>query len=114
VNQVGGKIRELRRELNLTQSELASRIGIQQSDLSRMERGKYRVSLDALLKILGELNMTVAEFFDDTAKHPLTPRYRRLLQEFGALDAQSQREVEDFIAFKRSQSAARRREREDL
>src|SRR6185503_12697597 len=45
VQLVGRKIRRLRKERHLTQTELSSRIGIQQSDLSRMEKGEYRVRL---------------------------------------------------------------------
>ena len=41
VQLVGRKIRQLRKERKLTQNELASRIGVQQSDLSRMEKGDY-------------------------------------------------------------------------
>ena len=36
-NEVGQKIRELRKKANLTQQELAGMIGIKQSNLSRME-----------------------------------------------------------------------------
>ena len=50
---VGRKIRQLRRQRKLTQVELAEKIGIHQSDLSRMEQGEYKVGLDTLLKILG-------------------------------------------------------------
>ena len=39
VQLVGRKIRRLRKERHLTQTELSARIGIQQSDLSRMEKG---------------------------------------------------------------------------
>ena len=49
---VGRKIRQLRRQRKLTQVELAERVGIHQSDLSRMEQGEYKVGLDTLLKIL--------------------------------------------------------------
>jgi transcriptional regulator with XRE-family HTH domain len=52
VATIGGRLRRLRKERNLTQAELARQIGIQQSDLSRMEKGEYRVSLDNLVKIL--------------------------------------------------------------
>src|SRR6266566_3397771 len=58
---VGRKIRQLRRQRKLTQVELADRIGVHQSDLSRMEQGEYKVGLDTLLKILGtfELNSRI-------------------------------------------------------
>lgn len=40
-----------RRELNLTQEELAYRIGTQKSNISRLESGNYNPSLDFLSKL---------------------------------------------------------------
>jgi DNA-binding XRE family transcriptional regulator len=40
-----------RRELNLTQEELAYRIGTQKSNISRFESGNYNPSLDFLSKL---------------------------------------------------------------
>ncbi len=103
VQLVGRKIRELRKRHRLTQTELAARIGIQQSDLSRMEQGQYRVSLDTLFKILAEFEMGIAEFFGEVGQRgTITPRDARVLRDFKSLDDREQREVEEFIAFKRS------------
>jgi len=55
----------MRKERNLTQADLARQIGIQQSDLSRMEKGEYRVSLDNLFKILGAFDLEISDFFGD-------------------------------------------------
>ena len=74
VQLVGRKIRELRKEHKLTQVELSSRLGIQQSDLSRMEKGEYRVSLDTLFRILAEFKVSIGEFFEGVAKESITPR----------------------------------------
>lgn len=103
VQLVGPKIRQLRKERKLTQTELASRIGIQQSDLSRMEKGEYRVSLDTLFKILAEFNVSISEFFDDVAKQSLSPRDVQVVRDLRKLPHDARREVEAFIAFKRSQ-----------
>ena len=102
VQLVGRKIRELRKEHKLTQVELSSRLGIQQSDLSRMEKGEYRVSLDTLFRILAEFKVSIGEFFEGVAKESITPRDVQLVQSFNALSEDVQREVEEFIAFKRS------------
>jgi transcriptional regulator with XRE-family HTH domain len=104
VQLVGRKIRQLRKEQKLTQTELSRRIGIQQSDLSRMEKGEYRVSLDTLFRILAEFNLSVGEFFDDVARESLGPREVQVVREFQNLDEDAQREVRDFIAFKRAQA----------
>jgi transcriptional regulator with XRE-family HTH domain len=108
VQLVGRKIRQLRKEHKLTQVELSARLGIQQSDLSRMEQGEYRVSLDTLFRILTEFKMGIGEFFEGVAQESITPRDVQLVQEFNSLPRDAQREVEDFIAFKRVQIGGER------
>jgi transcriptional regulator with XRE-family HTH domain len=104
VQLVGPKIRQLRKERKLTQTDLASRIGIQQSDLSRMEKGEYRVSLDTLFKILGEFNVSISEFFGDVTKEDLTPSDVKVVHDLKHLPGDARREVEAFISFKRAQT----------
>jgi transcriptional regulator with XRE-family HTH domain len=113
VQLVGRKIRELRKEHKLTQVELSARLGIQQSDLSRMEKGEYRVSLDTLFRILAEFKMSIGEFFEGVAKESITPRDVRLIQDINALPQDARREVEDFIAFKRSKESRQGEGEED-
>lgn len=105
VELVGRKIRKLRKERKLTQTELAARIGVQQSDLSRMEKGEYRVSLDTLFRILAEFKLSIGEFFDDLTQESVTPRDLQIMRSLKAMDEETRREVEDFIAFKRSQAS---------
>lgn len=102
VQLVGRKIRQLRKQRKLTQTELSSRIGIQQSDLSRMEKGEYRVRLDTLFRILAEFEMSMGEFFDEVNREAITPKDAKLLRDIKTLDEGSQREIEGFIAFKRA------------
>ena len=45
-----------RKELNMTQEELAERSGIKQSNISRIEKGTYNPSLSSLKKIAKGLN----------------------------------------------------------
>ena len=105
VQLVGHKIRQLRKEHKLTQVQLSSRVGIPQSDLSRIELGEYRVSLDTLFRVLAEFRMGIGEFFDDLARETLTPREQQMVRDFASLDGETQREVQDFIAWKRAQAA---------
>ena len=114
VQLVGPKIRQLRKERKLTQTELASRIGIQQSDLSRMEKGEYRVSLDTLFKILAVFNVSISEFFDDVNKESLTPRDVQVVRDLKRLPGSARREVEEFIAFKRKHGLAETQDAEAL
>ena len=94
---VGRKIRQLRRQRKLTQVELADKIGIHQSDLSRMEQGEYKVGLDTLLKILQTFDLSIGDFFDENN------RTHSLYEKLKMLSPHAQHEVESFIEFKRQQ-----------
>jgi transcriptional regulator with XRE-family HTH domain len=103
-NFVGEKVRRLRKERGMTQSELASRIGIIQSDLCRMEKGEYRVSLDTLFRILEVFGIAIGDFFEEApgadvpaaSEAEVVDRFRRLSDE-------AQREVLAYIRFKEQQ-----------
>jgi transcriptional regulator with XRE-family HTH domain len=102
---VGTKIRLLRKERDLTQAELASRIGVQQSDLCRMENGEYKVSLDTLFKILAVFGMEIGDFFrDEAAATGATDGEQEVLRLFQRLDEPARIEVVEYLRFK----AARR------
>ena len=49
---VGGNIRHLRKEMGLTQKELACRVGLTQGQISDYERGRRIPSLHSLDKLL--------------------------------------------------------------
>jgi transcriptional regulator with XRE-family HTH domain len=94
---VGRKIRQLRRQRKLTQVELAERIGIHQSDLSRMEQGEYKVGLDTLLKVLQTFDLSIGDFFEEGN------RTQTVFDKLRTLSPAAQKEVESFIEFKRAQ-----------
>ena len=110
VQLVGKKIRQLRKERHLTQTELSAKLGIQQSDLSRMEQGEYRVSLDTLFKVLAEFRIGVGEFFEDVSRETVSPRDMRLLSDFHALDPVAQEEIEGYIHERKQPRRSARRE----
>lgn len=49
------QIIKARKEQNITQSELAKRVGTQKSNISRLESGNYNPSLDFLVKVAESL-----------------------------------------------------------
>jgi transcriptional regulator with XRE-family HTH domain len=107
VADIGVRLRRLRRERKLTQAGLARQIGIQQSDLSRMEKGEYRVSLDNLFKILAVFDIKMADFFGDTAaaqpataSRPLAREDMQILQMLRRLSPEGRREAMEFLEFK--------------
>lgn len=118
VASIGGRLRRLRKERGLTQSDLARQIGIQQSDLSRMEQGEYRVSLDNLVKILAVFDVNVADFFRPAAAEPhpthqpLTSQDMHAFQLLRQLSPEGRLEVQEFLEFKVRREAVERRARE--
>jgi transcriptional regulator with XRE-family HTH domain len=111
---VGARLRRLRKERHLTQTELARQIGIQQSDLSRMEQGEYRVSLDNLFKILAVFDLELAEFFGtqpkpNGAQQPLSQQDMQLLHMLRELSPAARAEVQEFLEFKLRRERQERR-----
>lgn len=101
---VGSRIRKLRKERSHTQLELASKVGIQQSDLCRMETGEYKVSLETLFKILSVFEMNIAEFFQEERARDRSGEESEFLSLFRQLERAEQEEVVDFLRFKVFQS----------
>lgn len=56
---LGYKIRELRRNADLSQTELASKVGIDQSDLSKIEKGLANPTIKQIAKVLDALNQRI-------------------------------------------------------
>lgn len=48
-----------RKEQNMTQAELAKRVGTQKSNISRLESGNYNPSLDFLTKVVESLGKSL-------------------------------------------------------
>ena len=57
--RIGTRIKELRQKQNIDARTLAIRAGIDASNLSRIEQGRYSVGLDILAKIANALNARV-------------------------------------------------------
>ncbi len=53
--EIIAQIIETRKEQNMTQAELAKRVGTQKSNISRLESGNYNPSLDFLIKVARSL-----------------------------------------------------------
>jgi transcriptional regulator with XRE-family HTH domain len=120
VAAIGSRLRELRKERGLTQAELARQIGIQQSDLSRMEKGEYRVSLDNLFKILGVFDLDLADFFGEKAAtseqvhQPLSRQDMKILHLLRELSPEGRNEVQEYLEFKLRKERQERQERRSL
>lgn len=58
---LGGRIKALRNAENLTQEQIADRIGVSRQKYARIENGSNNVTLDILTKIAEVLEISVAD-----------------------------------------------------
>ncbi len=70
---IGELIRTFREEKGITSKDLAEKIGISASQMSRMERGQRRVNSEVLARIARALEVTPSEFFEDRSVEPVRP-----------------------------------------
>ena len=61
---IGKRIKEIRKNGNLTISEIAIRAGVTAGLISRIENGRTIPSLPVLLKIISSLDVEVTDFFN--------------------------------------------------
>lgn len=57
------KIRELRASVNLSQEELAEKVGVRRETIVRLEKGAYNPSLKLAIDIARVFNKNVEEVF---------------------------------------------------
>jgi HTH-type transcriptional regulator/antitoxin HipB len=57
--QVGPVLRGVRRELGLSQAQVGQRVGLPQKEISKMETGSARVSLERLFLFLSALQLEI-------------------------------------------------------
>ena len=62
--KVGNRIRQLRKELLLSQESLAFKSGLDRTYIASVENGKRNLSIMSLEKIIVALDCSVAEFFE--------------------------------------------------
>jgi len=57
------RIKELRARYDLTQDDLAKKVGVRRETILYLEKGKYNPSLDLAHKIANALNTTINDLF---------------------------------------------------
>ena len=62
---VGNRVRLVRQKKDLSQRELARRVGVSNGTISQIERGNSDPSFSLLMKILDGLGVAITDFFDE-------------------------------------------------
>ena len=74
--KIGKLIKEIRKNNNLTQKELAAKLGVTYQAVSKWENGKNIPDIGILKEISNEFNIDIAEILDGkikTSKNKTTP-----------------------------------------
>lgn len=107
--QIGRQIRAARLRRKMTQAQLAEAADLSVPYISHVERGKKRVSLDALLRISQAVDVTVDQLLSGTQPQDkdaylpeigelfedCTLRERKILRDIAAAVKNGLREIED-------------------
>lgn len=56
MDSIGNAVKESRKEKNLTQEELGKLIGVQKTQISKLEKSASNVSIETILKVFNALN----------------------------------------------------------
>jgi transcriptional regulator with XRE-family HTH domain len=62
--QLGSRVRDLRRGKLITQKEMSEVCGIERSYLSRIERGQFKPQLDTIVLLAQGVRVTLSELFE--------------------------------------------------
>ncbi len=77
---LGDRIKQLRKALNLTQQQLADKVGVTYIQIGRYETAKSNASADVLQKIAGALNTTTDYLMNGANEDQLSDK--ELLNQF--------------------------------
>lgn len=96
----GKRIRELRAQKGISGAELARRVGLDSSQISKIENGASKPSLDALERICDALGLTLSEFFA-VDNEQTTVAAHRSDKEYGDLPKEAVERIEELKALYR-------------
>lgn len=88
--EVGRRIRARRIARQMSQMELAGRLGVTFQQVQKYEKGANRITAGRLKRIANILDVPIHYFFDDQIEEPAPPpnnsRERRLMRAYSRID----------------------------
>ena len=81
---LGGRIRLRRRELGMSQDQLARKIGITFQQVQKYEHGTNRVSFSRLVEIAEALKCSVSDIMGDLDQTKAAPKFSRHVAQLNA------------------------------
>lgn len=94
---IGARLCELRKEVGLTQEELAKKISISFQQLQKYEKGVNRISAAKLYVIVKELNLKQGDFFSSVSEKLHNQQLSDNAPNFGLIESVSDEEKLNII-----------------
>ena len=91
--EIGRRIKEIRKRKKIPQEKLAEMIGISPNYMSALERGAYNIKLDLLVQIIDCLDITADDLFRDVIKNGYMNRASRISDEIESLPIEEQQRI---------------------
>jgi transcriptional regulator with XRE-family HTH domain len=101
--QIARRLKAEREDRNLSQHELADKLGVAANTVSRWETGTYKPKLDDLDKIATVLNLDITQLIPQNRTNA-TSSINRLVEIASMLRPEDIEEVERFAEFRRVQT----------
>ena len=95
--EIGRRIKEIRKQKKIPQEKLAEMIGITPNYMSALERGSYNIKLELLVQIIDCLDITADDLFRDVIKNGYVNRTSRLSDEIEKLPDDEQQRIYEVI-----------------
>jgi len=91
--EIGRRIKEIRKQKKIPQEKLAEMIGITPNYMSALERGAYNIKLDLLVQIIDCLDITADDLFRDVVKNGYVNRASRIADDIADLPQEEQQRI---------------------
>lgn len=101
---LGDRIREMREDQGLNQSELAERVGTSQSTISQLEKGKRNPSYRTLQSVADALGVSVSYLLGEEELEELSEEEEAFFREYRGLSEDARRQLREYSAFLRQRT----------
>ncbi|WP_342357393.1 helix-turn-helix transcriptional regulator [Clostridium senegalense] len=78
---IGSRIKELRTINNITSSELSSKVGLSQPQLSRIENNVNTATFDTVFKICEIFDISLTDFFNDSSTDLIPAHFKEFIEQ---------------------------------
>lgn len=93
--QIGQRIRKIRKAHQLSQDELASKVGISTTHMSHIETGNTKLSLPVLVDLANALQVRADDLLFDSSRDSVSATADELQQLLNSCDAQQAKAILD-------------------